>query len=175
MDSDNKLKDTNNDNVVTGEDSVELDKGVLDNKSSIPVLTNRGPQTVEQYTVTGDDKAQEFFEFVADNSNVEWSVTGVGRTEGTEGQNMVTTSRQEAGEAGGPYIEHSSYTIRYSNHSHPYGSNASGGDRNFAARINSRFSDARTKIYHKGQYTTYNQSGSVKPISSLTAAPIIKL
>ncbi|WP_282160880.1 DUF6443 domain-containing protein [Ulvibacterium marinum] len=174
VDSNNEFKDTNNDDVVSGEDSVEVDKGVLDSKTSISVKTNIGEQTIDQYEVTGDAKAEELFEFVADNSNVEWSVTGIGSAEGSEGQNMVTTSHQEAGEAGGPYLEATGYTIRYSNHSHPYNNNASTGDRNFARRINSKFPDARTKIYHKGSYTTFNQNGSIRPIPTITA-PIVKL
>src|SRR5690606_18259714 len=73
--------------------SIEVDKGILSSKKTNTVTASNGKDyTFDQYKIKGDDKAKGLFEFVADNTEVEWSLTGVGAKSGTDGQNILTTS-----------------------------------------------------------------------------------
>lgn len=175
VDGNGNKVDTNTDGAVSSNDGVIVDKGVLNNKKTNTVTASNGKEyTFDQYNVTGDGKATNLFEFVSDNSNVEWSITGVGLNNGENGNNILTTSHIENSEIGGGYLFAKGFSIRYSNHSHPYSNNASLADRNFTKSLNEKFTNARTKIYHKGSYTIYNQGGSITPIS-LKPIPIVEI
>ena len=160
------METTDGEGNVDKSKSIELDKSVMDSKKSSTVATNKGPMDVDEYDIKNDEKARKVFEFVASNSSkAEWSITGVGNENGKNGSNKLTTSGEIDKEAGAPKIFASGYSIRYSDHSHPYSNNASGGDRGFARRLNSRFSNATTRIFHSGNYTRYDAGGSIKTVN----------
>ena len=165
--------DTNNDGTVDDDDSVVVEKGVLDNKKTNTVKARNGKEyTFDQYQLTGDDKAKELFEFASNNSNVEWSVTGVGSNEGENGSNIVTTSHIENSEVGGGYLLAMGYTIRFSDHSHPYSSNASAADRSLNSSLTSKFPNATTRIFYKNNYIRFDSKGSIKPLN-LPTLPVV--
>ncbi|QLE02021.1 hypothetical protein HX109_10815 [Galbibacter sp. BG1] len=167
--------DTNGDGEVADGDSVTVNKGILNKKKTNTVEASNGKEyTFDQFNITGDSQAQSLFEFVGANSNVEWSLTGVGSKNGAQGSNILTTSHIENSEIGGGYLFAYGYSIRFSNHSHPYSNNASRADRNFAKTVNAKFPNARTRILHKGSYTLYDEKGSIKPIQ-IKPAPIAPL
>jgi RHS repeat-associated protein len=76
------------------------------------------------YKIRGDENASEIFEFVANNTSVEWSQTMTGQT-GKKGLNFLTTGHIEYTEPGfgallkGQLQHH--YTIRKHIHNHPRG------------------------------------------------------
>jgi RHS repeat-associated protein len=165
--------DTNGDGAVADGDSVTVEKGILNNKKTNTVEASNGKEyTFDQFNITGDSQAQNLFEFVGANSNVEWSLTGVGSKNGSQGSNILTTSHIENSEIGGGYLFAYGYSIRFSNHSHPYSNTASRADRSFAKSINEKFPNARTRILHKGSYTLYDEKGSIKPIQ-IKPMPIV--
>lgn len=167
--------DTNGDGEVGEGDSVTVDKGILNNKKTNTVEARNGKEyTFDQFNITGDSQAQSLFEFVGANSNVEWSLTGVGSKNGAQGSNILTTSHIENSDIGGGYLFAYGYSIRFSNHSYPYSNNASRADRNFAKTVNAKFPNARTRILHKGSYILYDERGSIKPIQ-IESAPIAPL
>jgi len=168
--------DTNGDGEVADEDSVTVEKGILNNKKTNSVKGSDGKEyTFDQFNITGDSQAQNLFKFVSANSNVEWSLTGVGNNNGSQGSNILTTSHIENSEIGGGYLLAYGYNIRYSNHSHPYSNNASRADRGFAKLLNAKYPNARTRILHNGSYTLYDEKGSIKPILQVKFAPIVPL
>src|SRR5690625_1031376 len=107
---------------------------------------------VDEYDILNDGRAKELFEFVHNNTNVEFSITGIGNEEGEKGNNKLTTSGKERGEAGAPKLLIEGYSIRYSIHGHHYSSNASTADKNFASKVNSKFPKASLGLFHKGNY-----------------------
>lgn len=157
--------DTNGDGKVADGDSVTVDKGLLNNKKTNTVEASNGKTyTFDQFNIAGDNQAQNLFEFVSDNSNVEWSLTGIGNEEGDSGRSILGTSHIENSEVTPGYLFAYGYSIRFSDHSHPYSNNASRADRRLANKINSKFPGARMRIYHKGKYLSYNKNETIKPL-----------
>ncbi|MCH6202198.1 hypothetical protein MMU07_21655, partial [Aquiflexum sp. LQ15W] len=80
--------------------------------------------TIDIFKVRGDDNGTQLFEFLADNTSVEWSQAKTG-IEGDKGLNFLTTGHVEYTEPGiaalinGQLSE--GYTIRELNHNHPGG------------------------------------------------------
>jgi hypothetical protein len=140
--------------------SIQVDKGVLSNsRTNTVTASNKKEYTFDQYDVTGDEKAKGLFEFVSDNSNVEWSLTGIGAKSGEKGKNMLSTSHIKDSEIGGGYLKAYGYTIRKHSHSHPYNKFPSTADKNFAKSLNLKFPKATLNLYHKGKYFDYDKSG----------------
>ncbi len=172
VNNDGDKVDTNSDGNVDKDDSVTVDKGVLNKKKVNTVTASNGKDyTFDQFNVKGDDKARNLFEFVSSNTNVEWTNTGIGAKNGENGSNIITTSHIENSEIGGGYLAAYGYSIRFSNHSHPYSDNASRADRGFTTSLTSKFPKASTRIFHKGKYFLYNSKGTVRPLR-VKAAPI---
>ena len=76
------------------------------------------------YKVRGDANSKRLFEFMADNTKVEWSQMMLGKK--GSGPSYITTSHSKMSEAGGAdlfyrQIRHG-YTYREDNHNHPRGS-----------------------------------------------------
>jgi len=64
------------------DDFIKLDKGILDKGKSIPLEdVEYNKYDVNYYSVNDDVKATDLFEFLANNTNVEWSQTLVGSTD----------------------------------------------------------------------------------------------
>ena len=142
--------------------SIEVDKGILSSKKTNTVNASNGNDyTFDQYKIKRDDKAKGLFEFVADNTEVEWSLTGVGAKSGTDGQNILTTSHIKDAEIGGGYLKAYGYTIRKHSHSHPYNKFPSAADKKFAESLNLKFPKATLDIYHKGEYFQYAKNGLI--------------
>lgn len=142
--------------------SIEVDKGILSSKKTNTVTASNGKDyTFDQYKIKGDDKAKGLFEFVADNTEVEWSLTGVGAKSGTDGQNILTTSHIKDSEIGGGYLKAYGYTIRKHSHSHPNNKFPSTADKKFAESLNLKFPKATLDIYHKGEYFQYDKNGLI--------------
>lgn len=138
------------------------------------------------YRVKGDNNGTQMFEFMSQNTDVEWSQAKTG-VEGYKGLNFITTSHGEKVEKGMAdlYVSqlYNGYTIRELNHSHPndteypsgsfiHPRNGKGigewGDIGFARDITNYqekngFKVPNFNIYlpGSGSYVKYN-SGSIK-------------
>jgi RHS repeat-associated protein len=82
-------------------------------------ITDGKETTFDIFRIKGDDNAQQIFEFLANNTNIEWDRTQIGR-EGSE-KNMVGTSHSEGSVATGSYLFETNYHIRGHTHNHPSG------------------------------------------------------
>ncbi len=113
--------------------------------------------TVPVFNIKGDENADNIFQFVANNTGVEWSRTAVGNEEGTNGANYLNTTRE---------IDHvqsskkvSAMIWREHYHNHPSGTFApSWGD----TQGPSKHQNARFFLYTK-EYGSheYNSDGFV--------------
>ena len=146
--------------------SIQVSKNFMGNKKTQFVRGKRSNGEAEDYypdlySVTGDDKAKDIFEFMAQNTDVEWSQTKVGTNRSQK--NFISTSHKEASEAGQSWLLSKGYTIRGHNHSHPYQQYPSDSDINWAMEVSQKFPNVELYIFHNGQYHEYNQYGYVGP------------
>ena len=102
--------------------SIQVEKGVLDNPSKDEVQTKNGSIEITIYDMTGDAQGEVLHEFVATNSNVEWGLTQAGEA-GSEGVNILSTSNQKSSEAGSvtamKKVQSLGIILRRHIHSHP--------------------------------------------------------
>ncbi len=120
----------------------DFDKGtVISHRSEKTTYSKRnsdGSRTpadteADIYKIRGDANATEIFEFVADNTDVEWSQFMTGEA-GDRGLNFLTTGHIEYTEPGGSALwtgQLSSYTIREHIHNHPSNTPYPSGIPNF--------------------------------------------
>ena len=146
--------------------SIQVSKNFMGSKKTQFVRGKRSNGEAEDYypdlySVTGDDKAKDIFEFMAQNTDVEWSQTKVGTNRSQK--NFISTSHKEASEAGQSWLLSKGYTIRGHNHSHPYQQYPSDSDINWAMEVSQKFPNVELYIFHNGQYHEYNQYGYVGP------------
>src|SRR5690554_4975031 len=84
--------------------------------------TESAKTTIDIYKIRGDENGTKLFEFVSENTNVEWSQIKTG-TEGAKGLNFLTTGHIEYTEPGASDLImgqlYAGYTIRELNHNHP--------------------------------------------------------
>ncbi len=115
--------------------------------------------TIDFYEIDDYDKAKDFFEFAAENTDVEWAHTIIGSST----RSVVTTSRLEKGEASGLYFYVNNYYIVDRRHSHPNNWKASKTDRENVPVYESRHPKSKLfYIYHKGSYYEYDFSRTSK-------------
>lgn len=100
--------------------SVNVQKGVLNNIKE-GTVTADGKETGFSYLKTSEAQGSSLFEFLADNSNIEWGITKF-----SDGENYVTTSREWGRELGGTGIITNVPGLAQKNvtehdHSHPGG------------------------------------------------------
>ena len=80
--------------------------------------------TYDMYQIKGDENGKQLFEFLADNSRVEYSHAKTGIA-GKDAQNFITTSHTVDREKGMSHLWRNrlgyGYTVREINHSHPDG------------------------------------------------------
>jgi hypothetical protein len=115
--------------------------------------------TIDLYEIDDYDKAKDFFEFAANNTDVEWSHTVVG----SSNRSIVSTSRMEIGEATGRYLMKHKYYVVDRRHSHPNNWKASKTDRENVPVYESRHPKSKLfYIYHKGSYYEYDFSRTSK-------------
>lgn len=150
--------------------SIEVEKGILDQKKE--GTSSRGV-SYDYYKVGNDEQATNLFEFVAQNSNVEWSQVKFGTK-----SNYISTGHLPHSEPGGSHLLRElvigKYTIREHIHSHPTSTDGpsgykpghkSTGDKNHAIWINRYAPRVQLKVYEKktGKYIRYNHQKVVGP------------
>jgi len=108
---------------------MKIDRGEVSNFQSIPIKNEAGVQTgsLSNCEVKTEDVADKLFNFLADNTTVEWQNSNFTSPDG-KSVNVIATSR-EGGEKGGTisggreldesYMK-KGYTLNKSTHSHPY-------------------------------------------------------
>ena len=111
------------------------------------------------YTVKGDGKATELFEFMSTNTKVEWSQTLIGTAK--DGKSILSTSHDKDTEAGQGYVFAYGWTIRGHKHSHPYSNIPSRSDKSWANTVNTKFANAKLQIFFKGNYFEYDKQGLI--------------
>ncbi len=126
--------------------SISFDYGTVISQRSIsfsPKQALKEPEykvidTYDVYKIRGDEQGTQLFEFLSQNTSVEWSqaMTGIA---GDKGLDFVTTGHMNKHEPGMKYLLEgqllNGYTIRELNHSHPDNSNPSKNDTEFASVI----------------------------------------
>ena len=102
--------------------NVVFNHGTIEKAYSQNYETEGGWKSYDILRVRGDANATRLFEFLAENTNVEFSHAKMG-IEGDKGLNYLTTSHSENSEAGMPYLIDRQlrfgYTAREFNHTHP--------------------------------------------------------
>jgi RHS repeat-associated protein len=144
----------------------QIDKGVYDSKrtNKIEVPTGKVDKNgdpvyadayLDEYDVNDYSKAKTFFEFMADNSDVEFGHNIVGNSN----RSIITTTHEKLFDAGGGYLLANGYTLKDRRHSHPNHKQASGRDRdNIRDFYKRKFPNMLYYIYYKGGYYKYNES-----------------
>jgi RHS repeat-associated protein len=154
-----------------GKSSIEVKKGILNNieKGEFEGIP------FKYLDVRGDKDASGLFEFLARNSNVEWSQIKFGIN-----RNYLSTSHEKRTEVGGADLLHKlvvgKYTIREYIHSHPTGIRGPSGfnptsplygkgDKAFAEWVNTYAPSVRLGVYEvqTGKYIYYNHRGVLRP------------
>jgi hypothetical protein len=144
------------------DDFIKLDKGIIRNgKEENVSYIKKGDKdeiiryaNVHHYQIIGDNKAKLMFEYLANNTNVEWSQTLVGYSQNEK--NIILTSHEYSSEIWCGFMLENGWTIRGHNHSHPRNSKPSKADIRLAESVISKFPDAMLKIYHKHNYYYYD-------------------
>ena len=114
------------------------------------------------YTVDDEQIASNIFEFLAKNSDVEWSNTKVSSKDNTS-FNLISTSHKEGSEVGMRYTfekykNNYNFTIDYAIHSHlPESVGYSPGDIKFAKDAKSIYPNIELKIYNRVEYKSFDQ------------------
>ncbi len=144
----------------TKDKSIKVDKGVLSSKKTDSGTSTDGQKyTFDMYTVKGDGKATELFEFMSTNTKVEWSQTLIGTAK--DGKSILSTSHDKDTEAGQGYVFAYGWTIRGHKHSHPYSNIPSRSDKSWANTVNTNFANAKLQIFFKGNYFEYDKQGLI--------------
>lgn len=90
--------------------------------SGIQNTTSKNGEPIQVFQVHGDENSKALFEFLADNTNVEWAHMKFTQQGKSDGLNTVSTSHNENSEAGFGYIKDhmTSYGyLRSFTHNHP--------------------------------------------------------
>jgi len=165
---------SNNKGNVDKNKSITVEKGILDKGSSGNVQVEGKAVSYNTLTVNSTGtKADKLFEFVAINSNVEWSILKF-----SDNKSFINTSHSATSEVGSKGILDGKYDksgLTNLTHSHPgginfpsgrplegYESESKAGDIPFAKAIERRFSNQNIiwSIYtpSDGKYTRYKSS-----------------
>ena len=144
------------------DDFIKLDKGILDKvkEENLSYIKKGDNQeiiryaNVHHYQIIGDNEAKLMFEYLSNNTNVEWSQTLVGYSQNEK--NIISTSHEYSSEIWCGFMLENGWTIRGHNHSHPRNSKPSKADLRWAESVISKFPDAVLKIYHKDNYYYYD-------------------
>ena len=121
-------------------------------------LTVKGDFVQMDFLPISDDAiGEQIFSFVADNTDVEWSLNYIGE-QGT----ILSTSHQERSEAGCSYI-FNRYSMRGHTHNHPFSITPSTSDKQWAQKMLEKYPLAPLKIYYYGTLYNYNAQGLVAP------------
>jgi RHS repeat-associated protein len=87
---------TNSNGGIDNKNSVQVSKDVLDFSMKQTISINGEKFDTNTYSVLDDKQAKDFFEFAANNSNVEWANTSItyNDEEGSSNYNLVSTAHQ---------------------------------------------------------------------------------
>jgi hypothetical protein len=141
---------------------IQVEKGVIDKhfKDKGFLKEKNQTYTIDFYILKGDKEAKEIFKFMADNTQVEWSLTFVGLEK--DQMSILSTSHDKISEGGIGYLFSTNYTIRGHIHNHPSGNpTPSKADKETARDIKKRFQNAEFQIYSKGRYVEYDEKGII--------------
>ncbi|MDR2409743.1 MAG: hypothetical protein LBE13_16755 [Bacteroidales bacterium] len=118
-------KTDNNGNTILDENgnpvfnSISFEYGTVESQRTTALNST---DSYDTYKVRGDDNGTQMFEFMSQNTNVEWSQAKTG-VAGDKGLNFLTTSHDKKSEAGISNLYrgqlYAGYTIRELNHNHP--------------------------------------------------------
>ena len=137
---------------------VEIPIGVLERRNTLSVEGTDGKiYTFDMYTIRDDELSTRVFEFLAANTDVEWSQTFVGNSNSET--SILSTSHIENTETGQGYLLRNGWTIRAHNHSHPYHDYPSKNDLKWAKAVHELFPKVVLKIYYKNHYYEYDELG----------------
>lgn len=121
-------------------------------------LTVKGDVVQMDFLPISDDViGEQIFSFVADNTDIEWSLNYIDE-QGT----ILSTSHQERSEAGCSYI-FNRYSMRGHTHNHPFSINPSASDKQWAQKMLEKYPLAPLKIYYYGTLYNYNAQGLIVP------------
>ncbi len=144
--------------------SMKVDKTVMAGMKTNTINTGKdGIVSLTKFQINGDKKGEAFFQFMAKNTNVEWSNVKIG--EGDWNTNLVGTSHKQGrdysvGDAlNNPLIMASK--IRGIDHSHPNNTSyISPADRNVAQIVQMNNNDAIFRVYTPltGTYYPFDQN-----------------
>ncbi|GEM67987.1 hypothetical protein SMI01S_15930 [Sphingobacterium mizutaii NBRC 14946 = DSM 11724] len=154
------------------EKSIEVEEGILNNEKK--AISSSGKE-YSYFSVKGDKQATELFEFVANNSKVEW-----GHVKYEKESNYLSTSNKGNFEVGANHLAkglgEKRKLIREVNHSHPnsiqgpsgYGTatqNRKTGDKATAVFINSFSSKTLLHVYipKTGMYIRFDPEKVYEP------------
>ena len=144
-----------------------VDKNVLSKKKTNSAEGVNGKKySFDMYSVNDDITSKDLFEFLANNTKVEWSQTFIGFN--NSGKSIISTSHIRNAEAGQGYLLSNGWTIRGHNHSHPFGMKPSQSDINWANTVQTKFPNVKLQIYFKGEYFEYDKYGILNlPFSNI--------
>ena len=134
---------------------------------------NKKPSIIME--VSGDKKAAALFEFLAQNTSVEWSHVKYGSRK--SGKNAVGTTHQTDKTAIASALAKLNLNMREVNHNHPGGNDSpSDADRSVAAHFEKKYKRIiKQHIYtYKdgiGKYTAYDSRGEIRLLPKLTITP----
>jgi hypothetical protein len=110
--------------------TIEVEKGVLDKGVKQKSEENNlgETRTRDTYELKNDETGKNLFEFLSQNTKVEWNLLGFGTENGDKGKNLLVTSHEESTVSLGGIkswlIDDRNETIRYDYHNHPSGNSA---------------------------------------------------
>jgi len=145
---------------------IQVDKSILKSQKTINIeLFDRdGRDTGERlknhrYEIKTDGEATKLFEFLANNTKVEWSNKLFFDPKTKRTINVLNTSHEEGTISAGTHVvfkyTDKGYLVKRADHNHPSGSpQPSEGDRESAALYKAT-SDVKYRIYAKGRYHNY--------------------
>ncbi len=136
---------------------------------------NEDGDKYDVYTIRGDANATNLFEFMADNTHVEWGQMRFGH-EGKKGLNVLTTSHEETAEYGAVDMFNKQYRFSYNMREHTcllYTSpsprdrtrdDSTGEDMKFARQLQTFIPQVKLKIYipKTKKYINYNKNSTLK-------------
>lgn len=194
-----ELVEKNNDNLdilyasksngkIDKSKSLTVLKGILDNQGTGTIQNPEGGDESFTYFQIQNDKAQpnKLFEFMADNSNVEFGLTKM-----KDGRSFITTSNDETQEVGGTGIKTIAglnvtlENVKEHTHSHPAGieypsgrpeagSNEKAGADVLVAQIHERRNPSvKFYIYTplNKKYTGYSGATTREPLPEIIVTP----
>ena len=107
--------------------SISFKYGTIESQRTIPINST---ESYDVFQVRGDGNGNALFQFIAENTKVEFSEIKTG-IPGDKGLNFITTSHSESSESGGGYLYsgqlYNGYTLREMNHSHPQNTTSPSG------------------------------------------------